>query len=579
MGRIDNKVINDILNQCDIVSVISHYLPVVKAGSNYKCVCPFHDDHDPSMVISPTKQIFSCFVCKTSGNALTFVTKYLKVSVPKALNELIEICNLDISLFNDNQVSEVNTKFIDLYKLFDEALNYMQYELKSLDNQKYYQYLIDRGITDDLIKKFKIGFNPNKNGLTTFLERKKYDLDDAVKVNLLGYNQSYFDIYANRIVFPIFDQVGHPIGITARSLDSDQAKYINTSSTVLYNKSDVVYNYHIAKESYKTENRVIVVEGVMDVIAFSKVGINCVVATLGTACTKKQLQLIRSISSNICFCYDPDTAGQLASYKAGQLAQQLGFDIKIIDNKTNYDPDEIIKNLSAQELVLISNKTLLWSEFVFNYLQNKYDLTNFSQKKDFASEFYQEIVKEKDEQIRQYFIKRLNEITGFEFENKKVVDIKRFNSHHIEYFTDGLIKAQSLIISCMLNNVQNIEIYKEQLGFLPSEDYNRLALQIIKTYNDNLDVSSAILFNYLSDDLQQLLARIVAENLDNQIVREESFMLGCIRKVNVEMLNRELKNLDNDIMNIYDDNLKLELSQKRYQIIRKINDMMKKEIK
>ena len=307
--RLDSQDIDNIRKKADIVDIIGRYIPVEKKGNAYKAVCPFHDDHDPSLSIKPSMQIFKCFVCGKAGNVFGFVEEYEHISFTQAVKKVAQMVDYALDIKEDNDVS-YNSPYNDLYKLLNEMVKYTHYSLNTsvaINAKKYLNEV--RKLDDKLIDMFEIGYDAS-NDVYKFLKAKNYSEEDMLKVNIIGQNDyGYFDIFSNRITFPIHDSYGNPIGFSARSLIDGQSKYINTSTTDIYIKGNFVYNMHRAKAYAKKENKIILVEGVMDVIAYAKVGIYNVVASLGTSLTEKQLALIKQCSMNVILAYDPDMAG------------------------------------------------------------------------------------------------------------------------------------------------------------------------------------------------------------------------------------------------------------------------------
>ena len=296
MARISEEKIREIRSKADIAEVIAKYVPITRKGRNYVCVCPFHDDHDPSLSISADKQIFKCFVCGAAGNVFGFVSRFENISYVESIVKVAEMVHVDVSEYDKSESYEkIDPRVSAIHKVNQAAIDYTNYSLKSSLGSSVVDYLHQRGIQDNLIEKFQIGYNPPNDALYRFLHAKKFADKDLVESNVVRLTSSgIHDVFANRIMIPIHDRQGHPIAFTARRFGSgEEAKYINTQETICYIKGNVIFNYHRAKEICRQTKRVLLVEGAMDVIAFEKVGIGDVVATLGTACTKEQIALLK----------------------------------------------------------------------------------------------------------------------------------------------------------------------------------------------------------------------------------------------------------------------------------------------
>ena len=337
MNYISNDVINEIRNKTDIVEVVSRYINLTKAGKNYIGVCPFHDDHSPSMSVSPEKQIFTCFACGASGNVFTFVSDYEKISFIEAVRLLGERLGITVSGSTIN-TKNVKDDYLDIYNL---ANKFYQNSLFTSLGKNAIEYLEGRKIDKDTIKKFGIGLSIQKVSLTNYLTKNKYTIDKLIEVGLTNDNEH--DIFVNRIMFPIYDLSGNPIAFSGRIYNTkDNSKYINTKETDKFKKGKILYNYHIAKEHLKKNDKVIIMEGQMDVIRASTIGINNCIATMGTALTKDHRSIIRNMTDNVVLCFDGDSAGEKATISAIELLEDTGINIKIVRLPDKMDPDEYI---------------------------------------------------------------------------------------------------------------------------------------------------------------------------------------------------------------------------------------------
>ena len=336
MAYISNEVINEIRNKTDIVDVVSKYVNLTKTGKNYIGVCPFHDDHSPSMSVSPEKQIFTCFSCGATGNVFTFVADFEKVSFIEAVKLLGEKVGIGINTSNIT-----NTKKDDYFEIYEYANKFYQNSLFTSLGKNAIEYLEGRNIDKETIKKFGIGLSIQKVSLTEYLKNKKYTIDKLVEVGLTNDNGN--DIFINRIMFPIYDLSGNPVAFSGRIYNTkDTSKYINSKETEKFKKGKILYNYHIAKEILKKNDTIIIMEGQMDVIRASTIGINNCIATMGTALTKDHKSIIKNMANNVILCFDGDSAGEKATIAAIELLEDIGGTIKVVRLPGGMDPDEYI---------------------------------------------------------------------------------------------------------------------------------------------------------------------------------------------------------------------------------------------
>ena len=560
MPRISEETINDIRRNADLVDVVSHYIPVQRKGRAVKAVCPFHDDHDPSLSIAEDKQIYKCFVCGNGGNVFTFVQNYEKIGFIESVIKVAELSNYPLDLPKESFVPKVDSRKSSLYKVMNEAISFMKFQLNSVSAKQYAEYLNQRGMSRELIERFDVGFNGPDDQLRAFLKAKGYEDSLMLACNLVQLTQSGVrDVFYQRITFPIHDSLGNPIGFTARTLNKDAPKYINTNETEIYVKGHVLYNYHRAKQPARTAGKVIVTEGVMDVIAFAKAGIDNVTATLGTACTKEQIRLMMQCSKTICFCYDGDKAGQNATVKAAKLAASMGAHVEIVRNTTGLDPDELIEKDGKESLRALLKSTMTLMEFMFEWLKSQYNLENYSEKKQFALRMKEEIEACQDDFDRQNFTHQLSLLTGFSLSQLEVnitrpqmqesVKINRLQKR-LSMPMDGKTKAERQILSQMLTSRQACEIFKSRLGFLINDVSQKCAMIIIDAYrkSDVCDIAE-LLDSAKENEVKQLLLDISSDaTLINSF--DEEVLTGSIRRLKRAMQEEKLQQINAQLRQI-----------------------------
>ncbi len=546
--RFSESEINELRDKADIVEVISHYIPVTKQGKGYVAVCPFHDDHSPSLSISVDKQIYRCFACQHGGNVFTFVSDYEHISFVESVVKVAEIVSFPLSITPSLEIKE--SPKAKYYKLLNEMIKYTMYALKTPSYSEILSYCTKRGFNQDVIDTFRIGYNGSNDEVLNFLVKKGYSESDCIDVNIARMNDyGLHDVFYQRLLFPIWDAQGNPIAFTARSLDSNTSKYINTSETLLYTKGKVVYNYHRAKAMARKENKVYITEGVIDVIAFYQLGLLNAVATLGTACTIEQLQLIKQCCNTVVFCYDGDTAGQNATFKAAEMANKLGMVVSIVQNDTGLDPDELLRQHGKEALSQVINKEITWLEFVFNTYLKRTNLDNYSEKKEFAEKCLIEIEKWHDDFDKQNFLHQLQSITGFKIQLKSTqtntinhVAKKPKATLKISSKT-GRLSAEELICSQMLHSNVAVDIFKNELGFLIDKEYQAIAMMIIDEYRKYNDVKLSSLLDMFQEQSVKLKVldlegnELLPKEFDENVIR------GAISRVKQWMLEEKINQL------------------------------------
>ena len=307
---IDNASIESLKNTIDIVDVIGNYVELKKAGANYKANCPFHGEKTPSFVVSPSKQIYHCFGCGVGGDSIKFMMEMEKLSYPEAVEKLASMYNFSLNY----------TKGSSDYSDAKRILEVMQHwYLKNLDqNLSAKKYLVDRSISTASVEKFGIGYVPGGVEVMQFLQRTHLPVPQAVEAGIIaqGERGEYYARLVERITFPIYSTAGAIVGFGGRTITNHPAKYINSPQTKLFNKSRLLYGYHLAKESIYKKKQIIICEGYLDVIMFHQAGFSTAVATLGTALTAEHLPLLRKGDPKVILAYDGDKAGVAAALKA-----------------------------------------------------------------------------------------------------------------------------------------------------------------------------------------------------------------------------------------------------------------------
>ena len=427
MAYINNEVVNEIRNKTDIVDVISKYVNLTKKGKNYFGICPFHDDHSPSMSVSPDKQIYTCFSCGASGNVFTFVADYEKISFHEAVRLLGEKVGIEVgkSITSD-------AKKDDYFDIYNIANKFYQNSLFTNLGKNAIEYLEKRNIDKETIKKFGIGLSIQKVSLTDYLVNKKYSIDKLIDCGIT--NDNGRDIFINRIMFPIYDLNGNPVAFSGRIYNTrDTAKYVNTKETDKFKKGKILYNYHIAKEQLKKNDSIIIMEGQMDVIRASTIGINNCIATMGTALTKDHKNIIRNMANTIILCFDGDSAGEKATISAIELLEDTDANIKIVRLPDNMDPDEyILKNGKDSFLAQIKSANSL-IDYKMELLKKSKDFSNIKDVSSYINSALKELVNEKDDIIIELNLKKISD--NFNIEYKTIKD--KYNK---------LIKNKKIII-------------------------------------------------------------------------------------------------------------------------------------
>lgn len=553
MAYISNEIINEIRNKTDIVDVVSRYVNLTKKGKNYIGVCPFHDDHSPSMSVSPEKQIFTCFSCGATGNVFTFVSDFEKISFSDAVRLLGE--KAGISIGNNTYIG--NSKRDEYFDIYDNANKFYQNSLFTNLGKNAIQYLKNRNIDRDTIKKFGIGLSVQKLSLTDYLKNKNYSIDKLIDVGLTNDNGN--DIFINRIMFPIYDLAGNPVAFSGRIYNTkDTSKYINTKETDKFKKGKILYNYHIAKEHLKKNDSVIIMEGQMDVIRASTIGVNNCIATMGTALTRDHKSIIKNMTNNIVLCFDGDSAGEKATISAIELLEDTGIDIKIVRLPNDMDPDEyIIKEGKDSFLYQISNATNL-IDYKMELLKKNKDFGNIKDISSYVNSALKELVYEKDDIVVELNLKKLATSFDIDYDNlvNKYEKLKNDNNNKDSYVKVNKPKkvynrygqAECYLIYYMLKDDRVINMVEKRIGYFPDKNIRKLSNEIIYYFHKYGIINVADFISYISsrneilNTLKEILAMNIKEDFLIDEIEDYIFVINEYHKeVKINDLNKKLK--------------------------------------
>ena len=552
----DNTLTNQIRNKVDIVDIVGERIPLVAKGKNFFGVCPFHDDSNPSMCVSREKQIYTCFSCHATGNVFTFLMNYEHMDFKETLKYLGNRVGIDTGSIHIAKKSTKYDKYYDAYKL---SLKYYQNNLNSSVGKEAKDYLQKRKIDEKIIKEYEIGLSLDKrDDLTTLLQSKDNDL---VTLNRIGLSTDKYDIYSERIMFPLYDTNGRVVAFSGRIYkekdlkDKTKNKYLNTKETDIFKKGQLLYHYHIAKEECRKAHSVIVMEGFMDVIRASTIGINNTVALMGTALTKEQVALLKRLSNDIILCLDGDDPGQKAMLSIGDHLLEQGIEVKIIKLPNPDDPDTYILKNGKDRFVGLVESAINFSDFKFQRLRENVDFRSDEEKANYINEVLKETAKLDDPIRREVVLKRLAKefdigyntlemrINSFNEEKpqKEEVIIPKKEQKKKNKYT----KAYEQIIYFMLNNDWVItQVEKERIIF-PTETMRELSSEIIYYYKKYGNINIADFYTYIQDksNILILINDILGDSYNEETTKDELFLYFKVTKEYCE--KQEIKRLTN----------------------------------
>lgn len=566
---VSEELINEIRRSVNIVDVVSDYIPVEQKGRNYFALCPFHDDHNPSMSISPDKQIYTCFVCGAHGNVFNFVMDYEHVSFIDAVKMIGRRVGVNIDL--PTQYKKPKEKGLeDLYNIYDIANKFYQNNLSTKEGSDAREYLSNRDFKEDVIKEFGIGLSLN-NKLSSML-LKKYDKDILIRSGICNESGgNIFDAFTERIMFPLWDIDGNVVGFSGRIYKTkDSSKYVNSKESDIFKKGKLIYNYHRAKEEVRKKKFVLVVEGFMDVIALYKVGIKNVVAMMGTAVTNEQANLLKRLSTNIFLCFDGDSAGNMATMSCANELTKVGITPKVIRLPENLDPDEYIKKYGSDNFndYLDNPKSLI--DYKMDYYKNN---TNFNDSIE-VSKYIKDVVSEIDEitdpVVREIIIKKLSDETDVSIATIKGMvkgkDVIKTTPKKSTIKYDKYKKAEMRLIYYMLRHKEVINIYERNKCFFPTDEYRALVSELVYYYKKHGIIYIADFLSYISDkeELLDAFNKIDTMELSENYTTDE--IMDYINLLNEYGVNEEFKRKSLEFKKEIDEKKKIEIAKEMIEL-------------
>ena len=410
MALISQQTLDEIMNAVDIVDVVGEYVKLQPAGKNFKGLCPFHAEKTPSFFVSPEKHIFNCFGCGEKGNAAAFLQKYKNLSFPEAVKELADRYNIPLEL--DRRYSP-DESFGRYYEINETALQFYTLALTNASEGKpALNYLQSRGLDLHTIQYFELGFAPDGADQLYRNLKTKYEELDMLQIGLIKKNPEghYYDLFRNRVMFPIRNHLGKVVGFSGRLYQKleNEPKYVNSPYTQVFTKGDVLYNLDRAQPAIKTSKRVVLYEGFMDVIASVGAGVKEAVASMGTALTPGQAQLIKRFADRVLLCYDGDSAGFEAMQKAIAILEEAHLEVGLLLLPEGLDPDEYCKKYSAAKYrEYLEQNQIDKYEFRYQYLKRHADLKKASEVERVKLDLFNWLIKDNSGTLTHIYVEKL----------------------------------------------------------------------------------------------------------------------------------------------------------------------------
>lgn len=565
MAYISDQELNELREKVDIVEIISNYIPLTPKGKNFFGVCPFHADHSPSMSVSREKQMYKCFSCGAAGNVFTFIQNYENVTFYEAVQLLANKVGISLAI---PIKSEKKEKYTKEYEMMELALKYYQNNLNTSLGEKAKKYLYNRNLEDEVIKDFEIGYAASTHTLNKLLLKKGYTVLEMQKLGLVSTSKEEYDIFFDRVMIPLYNLEGQVVGFTGRALDdTNTPKYLGSKESIIYKKGNLLFNYHRAKESIKLNKEIILVEGNMDAIRLYASGIKNVVALMGTALTKEQIQIIKKLRCKVILMLDNDTAGEKATYDDGLLLEQENIDVLVVRLSGEKDPDSYIIKNGVEAITNNIKKAIPLQDFKLNYLKKDKNLQNTDDLVKYVKMVIADLNKKEDELLKEVTLKKLSEEYNLSYEilkkqldkseAKQVIKEKKEEKKKKTSYQEAIYN----VLYYMMNDSIYIKMYMKKLGYIEQQKYRLIASEIIYYYELNKYISLADFITYsetskLKEEIMDIIKNVNYEELNEKVFLDSISLIKKKRKEN------EIKKLKEEIKNTMDESKKEEILQK-----------------
>ena len=506
MPRISESKINEIRESADIVDIIKNYIPLELKGKNYFGVCPFHQDHSPSMSVSKEKQMYKCFSCGAAGNVFTFVSNYENIPFIEAVVKVAGILGISVGDYTTTQPKE---KYEREYNAMDLALKFYQNTLRTKDGGAAREYLLKRGLNEEMQKVFDIGLSTTSDKLYPFLKQKGMDEKFLFDLGLIIQEEgSIKDTFKDRILFPIHDAKGHAVGFTGRVYKGDyKPKYLNSKENYIFKKGNILFNYHRARDAIRTKKEVVIVEGNMDAIRMYVSGIKNTIALMGVSLTKEQIDLIRNLHATVILMLDNDEAGRTATLTNGEALESAGITCKVVRLSGEKDPDEYILKNGVQQMITNIAHAESYLEFKIKALKDNKDLTDATVLSSYIKSVLQSISDE-DAITKEVTINKLVEDYKLDKDilNNELKKMATNNNVNVKVVARGSLKKKinkeeisaRSIIYYMMNDYKYIKMYQTNLGYFKSANYRGMANEILYYMTKNKTMNFADFMSYVA---------------------------------------------------------------------------------
>lgn len=457
-GLIPKDFIEDMIARTDIVEIVDSRVKLKKAGKNYQACCPFHNEKSPSFTVSQDKQFYHCFGCGAHGNAVSFLMEFDRLEFPEAIEELARYHSVEVPREKGSfsaKPSVGKAQLDDDFALMDKVARFFQQQLKQHPQSgRVIDYLKGRGLSGETVKQWEIGYAPQEWDSVLKLFGQGHTPQQAqqqlLDLKLISQNDSgkKFDFFRDRLMFPIRDKRGRVVGFGGRVFEQDGPKYLNSPETRIFHKGSELYGFYQARQAHRHLDKLLVVEGYMDVVALGQNGIDYAVAALGTATTPEHIQMMVRATSDIICCYDGDRAGREAAWRAMENALAYlkdGITMRFLFLPDGEDPDSLVQKIGKQAFEAKLSEAQPLSQFLFDRLMQQHSVTSAEGKAALKAQAQPLIDKILGDNQRDILNEKLSELCGEHVKFHAQKEIRKANQQHTKLKPSGFAAPKATI--------------------------------------------------------------------------------------------------------------------------------------
>lgn len=555
--------LEELRNRNDIVDVASKYITLNRRGANFWACCPFHNEKTPSFSIKQDGQFFKCFGCGESGNVITFVMKLENVDFLSAVEILCKNCGMQMPTNADNEEMQKKKRERDkIYQILKASTEFYHNNLKSAPNSLQAQYLKRRGINDEMIEKFQIGASLNYEDLIKHLKSLGYSENDMVLAGIAGRKSeeeiakyksenSVYDFYGTRLLFPIFNGFGDVVAYSGRAVDEnpERAKYKNTPQTAVFNKSEILFAYNFVRDLKKQHmlDTIIIVEGHIDVISCHQIGITNTIGCMGTALTSIHAKKIKQLVDNVILCLDGDSAGSMATYKAIDALKEVGLNVKVVRLNKAKDPDEYIKKFGKDEFLNELYSGMDCVDFVLKDSAKKYDLNSNLDKTKYINEALNYISKFASVAEQEIYLSEVQKLVrvpidalrkSLNKDERKIVESVEPELSADDMKNNAIKESKIFILASLLYKKASIENVSNL--FLTQDELKELYEFLMQKIENNKDYNVSTLFDNFEIKANSLIDKVINYNFPDNF---QEYLTDTIKTVRIHELENEKTHL------------------------------------